>query len=107
MLTLTSTVIGVQPGCQSGGFSRRSVDGIVGASVRAIRRSLRRRRAGGSERDGATDLSPDHLGPGVGRDMGLPRYRPQDSQSLRRHLNTALPKEVCRVDGHVDMVSNS
>jgi hypothetical protein len=51
------------------------------------------------ERDG-TDLGPDDLGHGVGRDVGLTRYRPQDSQSLGRHLDAALPKEVGRVGGH-------
>jgi len=51
------------------------------------------------ERDG-TDLGPDGLGHGVGRDVGLARDRPQDSQSLGRHLDTALPKEVSRVSCH-------
>jgi hypothetical protein len=51
------------------------------------------------ERDG-TDLGPDSLGHGVGRDVGLTRYRPQNSQSLGRHLDTALPKAVSRVSGH-------
>jgi hypothetical protein len=31
---------------------------------------------------------------------GLTRYRTQDSQSLGRHLDTALPKEVSRVSCH-------
>ena len=55
------------------------------------------------ERDGA-DLGPDGLGHAVGRDVGLTRDRPQDSQSLGRDLNTALPKEVSRVGGHGDRV---
>jgi hypothetical protein len=55
------------------------------------------------ERDG-TDLGPDDLGHGVGRDVGLTRYRLQDSQSLGRHLDTALPKEVGRGRGHAVMV---
>ena len=51
------------------------------------------------ERDG-TDLGPDGLGHGVGRDVGLTGNRPQDSQSLRRHLDTALTKKFSRVSGH-------
>jgi hypothetical protein len=39
--------------------------------------------------------------------VGLTRYRTQDSQSLGRNLNTALSKEVSRVSGHIDMVSNN
>jgi hypothetical protein len=46
------------------------------------------------------DFCPGGLCHGVGRDVGLTRYRPQDSQSLGRHLNTALPKEVSRVSRH-------
>ena len=55
------------------------------------------------ERDG-TDLGPDDLGHAVGRDVGLTRYCPQDSQSLGRDLNAALAKEVCRVGGHAKRV---
>jgi hypothetical protein len=51
------------------------------------------------ERDGA-DLGPDDFGHRIGRDVGLTRDRAQDSQSLGRHLDTALPKEVCRVGRH-------
>jgi hypothetical protein len=51
------------------------------------------------QRDGA-DFSPDDLGHAVGRDVGLARDRLKDGQSLRRHLDTALPKEVGRVSGH-------
>jgi hypothetical protein len=51
------------------------------------------------KRDG-TDLSPDELGHDVGRDVGLPRDRPQDSQPLGGDLNTALAKELCRVGNH-------
>jgi hypothetical protein len=57
------------------------------------------------KRDGS-NLGPDGLGHGVGRDVGLTRDRPQDSQSLGRHLNTALPKEVSRGRRHVGIVSN-
>ena len=57
-------------------------------------------------RDG-TDLDSDGFGHGVGRDVGLTHDRPQDSQSLGRDLNTALPKEVSGVGGHIDMVSNN
>jgi len=46
------------------------------------------------------NLGPDHLGHAVGRDVGPGRYRPQDSQSLGRYLDTALPKEISRVSGH-------
>jgi hypothetical protein len=56
------------------------------------------------ERDG-TDLSPDGLGHGVGRDVWLTRDRLQDSQSLGRDLNTVLPKQLSRV--HEDIVSNN
>jgi hypothetical protein len=55
------------------------------------------------ERDG-TDLGPDGLGDGVGRDVGPTRDRPQDSQSLRCHLDTALTKAVSRVSGHADSI---
>jgi hypothetical protein len=55
------------------------------------------------ERDGA-DLGPDNLGHAVGRDVGLTRDRPQDSQSLGRNLDTALPKEVGRVSVHTDTI---
>jgi hypothetical protein len=58
------------------------------------------------ERDGP-DPGPDDLGHFVGRDVGLTRYRPQDSQSLGRYLNTALPKEVSRVSGHTDMIDQT
>ena len=51
------------------------------------------------ERDGA-DLGPDDLGHAVGRDVGLTRDGPQDSQSLGRDLNAALPKKVSRADVH-------
>ena len=51
------------------------------------------------KRDGSY-LGPDGLGHGVGRDVGLTRNRPQDSQSLGRHLDTALPKEVSGVGDH-------
>ena len=51
------------------------------------------------QRDG-TDLGSYSLGHGIGRDVGLPRHRPQDSQTLSRHLDAALPKEVSRVSRH-------
>jgi hypothetical protein len=51
------------------------------------------------ERNGA-DLGPDGLGHGVGRYVGLTRYSPQDTQSLRRYLDSALPKDVSRIVGH-------
>jgi hypothetical protein len=53
----------------------------------------------GLKRDGA-DLGPDDLGHLVGRDVGLPRDRPQHSQSLGGDLNTALTKKFCRVRRH-------
>jgi hypothetical protein len=46
------------------------------------------------------DLGPDGLGHAIGRDVGLSLYRAQDSQSLSRHLNTTLSKEVGRVRDH-------
>jgi hypothetical protein len=55
------------------------------------------------ERDGA-DLGPDDLGHAISRDVGLTRHRPQDSQSLGRDLDTALPKEVSRVSVHIDTI---
>jgi hypothetical protein len=51
------------------------------------------------ERD-STDLGPDGLGHRVRRDVGLTRDRPQDSQSLGGHLDTALTKELSRVSDH-------
>jgi hypothetical protein len=51
------------------------------------------------ERDGA-DLRSDDVGHPVGRDVGLTRDRPQDSQSLGSDLNTVLTKEVSRVSRH-------
>jgi hypothetical protein len=36
--------------------------------------------------------------------VGPTRYCPQDSQSLGRDLNTALPKEISRVSRHADRV---
>ena len=51
------------------------------------------------ERDGP-NLGPDGLGHGVGGDVGLTRDCPQDRQSLGRHLDTALPKEISRRSGH-------
>jgi hypothetical protein len=51
------------------------------------------------QRDG-TDLGPDHFGHGISRDVRLTGYGPQDRQSLGRHLDTALPKEVSRGSGH-------
>ena len=58
------------------------------------------------ERDG-TDFGPDGVGHGVGGDVGLAGNRAQDCQSLRSHLNAALPKEVSRVGGHGGMISNN
>jgi hypothetical protein len=55
------------------------------------------------QRDGA-DLAPDDLRHGIGRDVRLARYGPQDSQSLGRDLNTALTKEGCRVRWHARRV---
>jgi hypothetical protein len=52
------------------------------------------------ERNG-TDLGPDELGRTVGRDVGLTRYRPEDSQSLGGDLNPVLTEEVCRAGDHV------
>ena len=51
------------------------------------------------ERDRA-DLRPDGLGHRIGRDVGLTRDRPQDSQSLGSDLNAALPKEISRIRTH-------
>jgi hypothetical protein len=42
-----------------------------------------------------TDLGPDGLGHGVGRDVRLARYSPKNCQALGGNLNTTLPKEVC------------
>jgi hypothetical protein len=46
------------------------------------------------------DLGPDSCSHRVGRDVGLTRYRPQDSESLSGDLNAALPKEIGRVSDH-------
>ena len=51
------------------------------------------------QRDG-TDLGPDDLGHGVGRDVGLTRDRAQDRQPLGGDLNTAFTKEVRRIGNH-------
>jgi hypothetical protein len=45
------------------------------------------------ERDGA-DLGPDRLGYAIDRDVGMTRDRPEDSQTLGRNLDSALPKQV-------------
>jgi hypothetical protein len=59
------------------------------------------------KRDGA-DLGPHRLGNGIGSDVRPPRDGAQNSQSLRRHLDTALSKEVCRVGRHTrDVRSHS
>jgi hypothetical protein len=58
------------------------------------------------QRDG-TDLRPDGLGHGIGRDVWRIRDRPQDSQSLGSNLNAALPKEIGRFSSHVGIVSNN
>jgi hypothetical protein len=55
------------------------------------------------ERDGP-DLGPDDLSHAVGCDVRLTRHSPQDSQSLGRDLNAALPKEVSRVSSHAGSV---
>jgi hypothetical protein len=54
----------------------------------------------GLERD-CTNLRPDGLRHGVGRDVRLPRYRPEDSQSLGSNLDAALPKKISRIRSHV------
>jgi hypothetical protein len=51
------------------------------------------------QRDG-TDLGADDFCNAVGRDMGLGRNGPQDSQSLRRDLDAALTKEFGRISSH-------
>jgi hypothetical protein len=58
------------------------------------------------ERNGA-DVASDGFGYAVGRDVGLPAHRPQDSQSLGRDLNAALAKEVRRVRGHEHIIAKS
>jgi hypothetical protein len=56
------------------------------------------------KRDGA-DLGPDRFGHAVGRDVRLTRDRSKDCQSLRGHLDAALPKESRRVGWHRDRVT--
>jgi hypothetical protein len=53
----------------------------------------------GLKRDG-TNLRPDGFGHGVGCNVGLIRDGTQDSQSLGRHLNTAVAKKVGRSPVH-------
>ena len=53
------------------------------------------------ERDG-TDLGAHSLGHSVGGDVRLTRYSPQNRQPLGSDLNSALPKEVCRVSRHTE-----
>ena len=56
------------------------------------------------ERDGP-DLGPDGLGHAIGRDVGLASDRPEHRQSLCRHLDAALPKQISRVRDHTDRVN--
>jgi hypothetical protein len=51
------------------------------------------------------DLGPDRVGHGVGGNVGLTRYCPKNRQSLGRNLDTPLPKQICRVEGHGQMLS--
>ena len=51
------------------------------------------------QRDRA-DLGPHGLSDSVGSDVRLSRYGPQNSQSLRRHLDAAVPKKTSRVSDH-------
>jgi hypothetical protein len=48
-----------------------------------------------------TDLGPDDLGHGVGRDVGLTRDRPQDRQPLGGDLNTPFTQEGRRIGSHL------
>ena len=57
------------------------------------------------QRDG-TDLGPDDLGHGVGRNVGLTGDRPQDRQPLGRHLNAPLTKKRRRIGPHPDASLN-
>ena len=56
------------------------------------------------KRDGAY-LRADGLHHAVGRDVGLSHDGPQDSQSLRRDLDSALSKEISRVDVHLGSIT--
>ena len=53
------------------------------------------------------DLGPDGFGHGVGCDVGLTRYNPQDGQSLGGDLNAASTKEIGGIDCHAVMVSKT
>ena len=53
------------------------------------------------ERD-CTNLRPDRISHGVRCDVRLTRHRAHNSQPLSGDLNTALPKEVCRVSDHME-----
>ena len=48
----------------------------------------------------APNFGPDSFGHAVGGDMGLPRHRPQDGQTLGRHLKAVLTKEIRGVSHH-------
>jgi hypothetical protein len=56
------------------------------------------------ERD-RTDLGPDDFGDAVGGDVRSTRDRPQDSQSLGRHLNPTFTKKVGGVGRHANSVA--
>lgn len=56
------------------------------------------------QRDG-TNLGPYRLGDSIGRDVGMARDHPQDSQSLGGDLNPVLTKEVGLVEDHADRVA--
>jgi hypothetical protein len=48
------------------------------------------------------DLGPDDLRDTVRGDVGLAGDGSQHRQPLRRHLDAALSKQVCRIDYHLD-----
>jgi hypothetical protein len=80
-------------------FEQRRRPGRLNAPDDALGDQEGERVVHGLKGDGA-NLDPDDLGHTVGRDVRLPRHRPENSQSLGGDLNTPLPKEVGGGAGH-------
>jgi hypothetical protein len=53
-----------------------------------------------------TDLGPNDSGDRIGGDVRRTRDGPQNSQTLRRDLNTSLAKKLRRVRGHRDTIDH-
>jgi len=84
----------LEPGSRPGGLDAPD-DALANQHAECVVHRLKRDRA---------DVGPHDLGDAVSCDVGLARYRPQDGQSLGRHLDTVLPEEVSWVSRHSVMV---